>query len=211
MSSYHMLSLTGLWKSVGNFETAIIKCRLTSCNRKVPLILWSNLVESIDRRGILSNRIRGGWLAISILDAANLWDAISTFPYIPPQRNSHQSKGGDVDEVVRQRKGSVCVRGCLCVSAEVRGRVRKTLKCQQVCVCVCAHHQVPVRMCMCNSATSKINSCLETFGKCLISAPFCLCLFFLPVYASLCKCLWNICFKYGASKKSSKKGFSLLV
>ena len=40
----------------------------------------------------------------------------------------------------------------------------------QGCVCVCFYHQVLIRMCVCISAASKINSCLETFGKCLISA-----------------------------------------
>lgn len=102
-------------ESVGNFDTAVIKCRFTSWDRKDPSILRSCLAESIDRRGILSNHIRWGWLAISTLDAANLSDAVSTFSYIPPERNGYRSEGGDVDEIVRLHKGSICISGCLCV------------------------------------------------------------------------------------------------
>lgn len=52
--------------------------------------------------------------------------------------------------------------------------------------------------------SSKMNSCLGTFGESLISAPFCLSrsVFFLPVFASLC-----VSEIYVLSKESSKKRF----
>lgn len=164
-------------ESVGNFDTAVIKCRFTSWNRKDPSILRSCLAESIDRRGILSNHIRWGWLAISTLDAANLSDAVPTFSYIPPERNGYRSEGGDVDEIVRLHKGSICISGCLCVCAW--SSEGKRWKDTQMSDSVCALHQVVVSVCMCVTATSKINSCLETFGKCLIPA-FLSSIFFSP-------------------------------
>lgn len=176
-------------ESVGNFEADLIKCRLPSCSRKVPLILRSNLAESIDGRGILSNHIRGGWLAISSLDAANLWDAISTFSYIPPQRNSYHSKGGVVDEVVRLRKGSIW--GCLRVRARTsEGKWWKDPKMSGKCVWSSPSSCQYACVELCNFKDQQLSG---NFWQMSHLSPFFLSVFFLPVYACLCKCLWNIC------------------
>lgn len=94
-----------------------------SYDSNVPLIFQNNPAESLDRRGIISKHTRESWLAISILYAANLRDAISTFSYVAPQRNGYQSKGVDVDEVVRLRKRSFGLWGCFCICPHKWGEV----------------------------------------------------------------------------------------
>lgn len=58
----------------------------------------------------------------------------------------------------------VCVRACTS-----EGKRWKDPK--MAATCMCSSPSSCQGVCVCDAATSKINSCLETFGKCLISTP----------------------------------------
>lgn len=140
------------------------------------------------------------WLPTPFLDAANLRDAISTFSYIVLQTNGYQSKAM-LTRLLDYEKGVLASEGVFVFARVSEVKCYKGRKMSAICVCVLITKFFS--WCVCSSATSNVNSCLETFGKSLISATFSLGPFF-PPGLRISLCLWNICC---VKKKVARKGF----